>query len=411
MVYPIVIIGAGVAGLIAAQHLEKAGQEVLLIDREDRAGGKLLTDQLQGFQLDRGFQVLLTEYKEAKRYLDFSNLSLRFFEPGAIVHGKDKTIQLYDPLRDWGKVIPMLFSEIGTLTDKYLIWKLTQHLKSTPEDLFFLEEQASTLDFLRSYGFSDLIIEQFFRPFFGGIFLENQLATPSAMFRFVFKKFSEGKAAIPQNGMEAIPTQLFQKLTNTKCWFNQLVEKVEGHSIYFANREPIKFDRLIIATDPYHLINGLSNQAIDYHSTLNLYYELKASPLDRNAIGLVADSGNLINNYCVISDIASSYGNGVNHLLSITLKDTVEWSEDLPDRVQSAFQFLFPRKPLEFKFLSHYHIAKALPKLDRLAYDFPPTQFRLNEHIYLAGDHLLNASLDAAMRSGRRAAEALLGAK
>ena len=406
---PIVIIGAGIAGLIAAYHLEEAGFSPVIIDQNDRCGGRIRTDQKEGFRLDQGFQVLLTAYQEAQRYLDLEALDLCHFEPGAVVYNNNKKFQLYDPLRDWTKGPAMLFSGIGTLKDKYLIWKLTQQLKATSEDLLFGSGQKPTIAFLKDFGFSSTIISQFFIPFFGGIYLENELNTPSPMFKFVFKKFSTGSAAIPNQGIEAIPQQLKSKLKKTRFIFDAHVEKIEGTQLLIQNQDAISFDRLIIAADPFRIVPGLANQVLSYHSTLNLYFTTSQISMDRKVIGLIPDPTFQTNNFCVISDIASGYGNGKDQLISVSLKDSVEWVAETPKVIANEIKRItgIQNPP---KFLHHYHIKQALPVIDQLAYDFTPTQFRLTDRIYLAGDHLLNASLDAAMRSGRRAAEALLGA-
>jgi protoporphyrinogen oxidase len=194
----IYIIGAGISGLIAAYELEQAGFSPILLESDKAVGGRVRTDYQDGYLMDRGFQVLLTAYPEAQRYLDYDALKLKKFDPGAIILKPGNLFTIHDPLRSPLKIVSMAFSSVGTFMDKIRIFKLTQSLKRKSVEEIFQEPSKTTLQFLRDYGFSEKIIENFFMPFFKGIFLENDLETSSRMFNFVFKMFSMGHAAVPE---------------------------------------------------------------------------------------------------------------------------------------------------------------------------------------------------------------------
>ena len=76
----------------------------------------------------------------------------------------------------------------------------------------FARPEKTTRDYLQEVPFSADIIERFFEPFFGGVFLERELVTSSRFFEFLFRMFSAGDTAIPAAGMQQIPLQLAARL-------------------------------------------------------------------------------------------------------------------------------------------------------------------------------------------------------
>jgi hypothetical protein len=405
----ILIVGAGVAGLIAARHLEEAGYSPILIEAADEAGGRIRTDRVDGLRLDRGFQVLLTQYREARRYLDFDALDLRRFRPGAIIFSGDGRSVLGDPLREPAELFRTLWSPAGTLLDKWHIFRLSQSLKQMEvTEAFAGYESLPTETYLREYGFSDRIIERFFRPFFGGIFLENELRTPAAMFRFVFKMFAEGDAALPAEGIGAIPRQLADALRQTTFLYDSPAVAVEGRELRLANGKSLSFDALILACPPGELVPNLAGPALSWNRTVNLYFRAERAPLPGRHIALVADRDSPINNFCTLTEVAPAYAES-GALLSVTLKTGFSTLVEPPEVAHELRQRLRD-KHLELEFVRRYDIPLALPDLPTIYYEQAPEQTRLNDHLFLAGDHQLNGSLDAAMRSGRNAALGVIGA-
>jgi len=407
--HPIVIIGAGITGLIAAHELETAGHSPLILEASDRAGGRLRTDRRDsGFLLDRGFQVLLAKYEEAQHYLDYPALELNAFKPGAIVFSGNRRFSVTDPLRQPDQLLPMLRSPVGNLWDKWLVYRMTKRLKEQSPAEVFQGQAQSTMEYLRRTGFSQRMIQNFFQPFFGGIFLENDLRTDAAMFRFTYKMFSEGEATLPNAGIEAIPRQLKSKLQRTLIKYKTAVQRVEGHEITLDNGRKQPFSKLIIAADPQDILPGLQNQEQAWISTTTLYFRSDASPLESPTIGLVADTDSPINNFSVLTDVAPGYSLTEDTLVSVTLKDQFEEREDLADQVIREIQRRSGKPELKMELLARYDIPHALPEVEKPVYDRPNTEINIAPDIFLAGDYLLNASLDAAMRSGRNAARAAI---
>lgn len=394
------IIGAGVSGLVAAIELEKAGVKPVILERSDRIGGRLKTDDKDGYILDHGFQVLLTEYPAAKRYLDFSALDLKRFLPGAVVFKNKKAHTIGDPLRHMSFCWATAFSSIATLGDKWKVLQLANSLKSKTIASIFNEAETTTLDYLQQYGFSQKIIDNFFRPFYSGIFLEPNLQTSSRMFCFVFKMFSEGHAAVPAVGIQAISEQLQAQLELTEIRLNTTVEKVEDGKITLAGGNTLDSDCTIIATDPTSMLSGYKQRAVEWHSCYNLYFEVPKSTLKQPIIGLVAEADALINNLHFPTDLVSM---DEWVLLSVTVVKAHDLDEKaLAKRIE---QELAQYCNISYaSFLKMYPIQRALPVLSDLQYAPDARSIRYSDQILLAGDYLANASLNAAMEAGRLAA-------
>ena len=396
------IIGGGISGLIAARVLEEHGLSATIIEATDRLGGRVKTDVVDGYNLDHGFQVLLTAYPAAKKYLDFDALALQEFLPGSAIFKNGKQKIIGDPLRNLSLLIPTLFSEIGTVNDKLKILALNRRLKKKSIQNIFAEKEQTTLAYLENIGFSETIITDFFIPFFSGIFLENKLDTSSRMFEFVYKMFGEGNAALPKDGIQAIPKQLFEKLKNTTCVFNTKVKSVENGSIILESGEIIKSNFTIIATQASGLVSNLKNQATLWKSCDTLYFEVTKREIRKPLIGLIAAPNALINNIFYHTSLQTS-ATATKELLSVTVVNRQNLTnKQLVAKVQKELKELCNIDSCTF--IKQYNIPMALPKLQDIQYEMLPSETRLTETIFLAGDTQLNGSLNAAMIAGERAA-------
>lgn len=403
----IFIIGAGMSGLIASFELEKAGFSPIILEATDKIGGRVKTDLVDGFLLDYGFQVLNTAYPEAKRYLNFQELRLKTFDPGAVIFDENDSYIITDPMRNPLKIVGMAFSKVGTFLDKVKMFTLTQELKKKTNDEIFNEPSIPTIQYLKEYGFSDLIISNFFKPFFRGIFLEKQLNTSSRMFEFVFKMFSLGQAAVPEKGMGEIPAMIHRQLSKTQILFSTPVDRVEGKSIHLKNGEILQADRIIIAVQPEQIMNQLQGQFAPAHRVTNLYFSTQKSFLLRPMIGLVSGD-HLVNNFVFMDDVSKAYSSNGRSLLSVSVLESNLGEKELIKAVQVELEGISGIKADYFKFVKAYSINYALPNLDDLKYRTPLTECKITDHVFLAGDYLLNGSLNAAMTSGRTAAEAVI---
>lgn len=399
-----IIIGAGVSGLIAAIELEKAGFSPTILEATDRVGGRVKSDLIHGAPFDHGFQVLLTAYPEAQRYLDYTKLDLINFLPGSVIFQNGKMEKFGDPLRDFSFLFSTTFTSLGSLKDKMLIFQLSQDLKKKSISKIFAEPEITTLRYLQNYGFSEKIIANFFQAFFAGIYLEEDLETSSRMFEFVYKMFSQGYAAVPRKGMQAIPDQLAAQLKNTTIRFNTPVRKITGHEIHLESKETLHADQIIIATEPSLFFDKKIDKPCHWKACYNIYFQTSQSVLKDKIIGLLPGKDTLLNNFHYLEDI---YGNqGSEFTLSVTVVKDHQLSEE--KMIAQVKKELLQYCHIETgEVLKIYSIPKALPDLSNLSYEPKRESVVLAPGIFCCGDQLANSSLNAAMASGRVAVDVL----
>lgn len=398
----IAIVGAGLSGLVAAINLEQAGFRPQIFEATDRVGGRVKTDYRDGYTFDRGFQVLLTQYPAAQKYLNYDLLELKKFYSGAVIYNKGHQDKIGDPLRQFSLLLPTLSSRIGSLADKLKVLKLNTELKKKSFDDIFLTEEKTTLQYLKDYGFSEDIIHNFFKPFFTGIFLEHELNTSSRKFEFVYKMFGKGSAGIPKKGIQAIPNQLMAQLKHTKIHFNTPVKSIQDQEISFENGSTERFDYVIIATEASPLVPNLKNQHTLWKSVDNYYLSVKQRAFKEPMIALIADDEALVNNiYYVTKPTAEE------HLLSVSIVKPHDLSkEELKEKITHDLKNFAGIDAVDFK--QFYRIEKALPIMQTVHYMLPKSETQLKDQVFLAGDHLANGSLNAAMLNGESAAQAVI---
>lgn len=400
--YNIYIIGAGVSGLIAAKVLEEHGYSPVIFEASDRAGGRIKTDVTGSYKLDVGFQVLLTEYPAAQKHLDFDALKLIKFKPGSVIFNGGKPTVLGDPMRDISLLYCTVTSTSATIADKLKVALLAIKLMRKPVTEIFTSPEKTTLAYLQDFGFSDKIINNFFKPFFSGIFLEPNLHTSSRMFEFIFKMFGKGYAALPENGIEEIPKQLVKSLKRTTFRYNCFVEEITDTSITLQSGEILKPHYTVVATDSAKLIKDVPRKEIKWNSCHNFYFDTDGRVIDKAMIGLIPHPDALINNVHYPTGLTKKSSSG-QQLLSVTVvKDHNLTDEGLINKVKEDLQKYCGITTS--RLIKKYNIPKALPALNNLKYDLPIAETRLTDTIFMVGDTLLNGSLNAAMLSGETAA-------
>ncbi|MBM3847667.1 MAG: FAD-dependent oxidoreductase, partial [Verrucomicrobia bacterium] len=323
----VLIVGGGLAGLSCAIRLHQAGIRAQIFEADDGVGGRVRTDRLDGFLLDRGFQVFLDAYPEAGNLLDKGNLDLRAFKPGALIHQPSGMCRVMDVFREPRQLIQSARAPVGSFADKLRVAGLRWRLMRRSTDEIARHEDMTTENYLKRAGFSAAMIDGFFRSFYGGIFLERALQTSSRMFEFTFKMFSQGNATLPARGMGEIPRQLASRLPLDAIHLNARVTKIQPGTITLESSEQFHGDAVVVATDASTaegLLSGSGNTGTSWRPVTCLYFAASRSPMGEAIIALNGTGSGLVNNVCVPSDLAPDYAPPGRALVSVSVLGKVD---------------------------------------------------------------------------------------
>ena len=407
-----VVVGAGLAGLSCAHQLEMAGKSVVVLEASDGVGGRVRSDIVDGFVLDRGFQVLLAAYPEAKRQLDYAGLDLRSFDPGALVQRGPKRWRVSDPFRRIDGVLASAIAPVGTPFDKARVALLRRAVRDGSLDQLWRRADTPTIEKLRALKFSTQMIDRFFRPLFGGVLLDQDLQASSRMFEFVFRMFSEGESVLPARGMQAIPDQLASRLRTGSIRLNSRVAAVEPGRVTLVDHGAINADVIVVATEGPQAAKLLGDAipAPGSRPVSCLYFAADQAPVSERLIVLNGDGATAgpINNLCVPSVIAPAYAPPGKHLVSVSVLGSHSTSDDkeLLATVATQLRNWFGPDVDRWDHLRTYHIAHAQPEQASLSPHERPVF--VAPGLFVCGDHRDQASINGALTSGRRAAEAVL---
>ncbi|BBM82376.1 NAD(P)/FAD-dependent oxidoreductase [Candidatus Uabimicrobium amorphum] len=400
--YDVVIIGAGLAGLGAALSLHEKNVKFLLLESSDSVGGRVKTDNIDGFLLDRGFQVFQTSYPEAQRVLDYNDLRLGKFINGALVRVGDKFERAIDPIRHPQHIFSAVGNKVGNLGDKIRTLLIRFKICQGKTQDIFSRREMTTMEYLKSVGFSDKMIERFYRPFLSGVFLERELETSSRKFEFVFRMLSLGSASLPQNGMAAIPQQMANRLPQDSIRFNSRVSRVDGKYIELEGGERIKAENILFATDAvsaHELDDKVASHT--YSEAQCVYFKSPVAPITESILVLNGNKGGVVNTLCVPSVVASGYAPQGQHLISLTVTQDME-DEELLAKIREEMRTWFGEQVDKWEHLKTYRIERAIPFMSS---GISQKKSHVADHVYCCGDYMDMPSINGAMLSGRRAAE------
>ena len=421
----IVIVGAGLAGLVCARELARRGvREFLLLEAEEEPGGRVRSRRTaEGFVLDRGFQVLLDSYPAVRRHLDIPALAPRYFESGAILHDDGRSWTVAHPLRHPADAPAGAFGTMFPTADKVRLVALVAELLATPDGSLLAETASdgdvSAAHFLWNRGFSSVIIERFFRPFFGGVFLDNKLGTSAALLRYYLKKFATGRALVPARGMGEIPKQLAASLPPGTLRLGCRVESIErlgdrAAAVRTAGGERIECDRVLLATEAPAAARLLDRPRLAGPPPLGttvLYFASAASLYERAMLALPAGRARLVRHFVQLTNVAPEYAPAGVHLVAATVLDPRGLDDPaLFAQARREMAGCYPGAhdltPLTVVRVPYGQRQQPAGFLREVAP--PPTETFL-DNVWLAGGQTTACSIQATMVSGEKAAAVLAG--
>jgi phytoene dehydrogenase-like protein len=400
----VIVVGAGLAGLSAARTLQAAGRRVRVLEASDGVGGRVRTDVVDGFRLDRGFQVLLTAYPEVQRSLDLPALRLQRFDPGASVYVGGRFHTVGDPFRQPSTALSTVMAPIGSVADKLRIARLRAQVRRGDVRELLRGHDVPTVEALRERGFSETMIDRFFRPLFGGIQLDPTLGTSARMFDVIFRMLASGDSAVPAEGMGAIPAQLAAGLAPGTVRLNTPVSAVDGTTVRLADGDTLRADAVVVATEGPAASQLLGLPSVGSKSAACVWFAAPSAPTAGKFVVLDGAASGPVLNVAVMSNVAPGYAPEGQHLVAAAIPSYDE-SADLHAAARAQLRGWWGPQVDGWRHLRTDRIPHGQP--DQAPPLHPKRRVSLGGGLFVCGDHRDTGSIQGAMFSGRRCGEAV----
>ncbi|CAB5135809.1 hypothetical protein D3OALGB2SA_3924 [Olavius algarvensis associated proteobacterium Delta 3] len=406
----VVIIGGGIAGLSCARRLNTEGIPFTVLEASDRIGGRVKTDRHDGFLLDHGFQVLQTAYPEAKRVLDYRQLDLHAFAPGAMFQIAGRRFTVADPLRRPRDVIGTITAPIGTFVDRIRLARLTHRVTTEGFEDLFQQPESTAMQFLQAEGFSKTMIARFFVPFFGGVCLDPEIRASSRVLQYVLRMFAQGDVALPAMGMEQIPRQLASDLPAEILRTNVRVRQIADNAVTMEDGSVLSPRAIVVATEGPEAdrLLGIPRSRGSISETC-LYFSCDRAEWHPPFLVLDADGTGPINNVAFPSAVSPAYAPSGKTLVSVVVLGHPDAGEShLLFRVKDQLVDWFGSEAAAWEHLATFRMVHALPDQSPPTAD-PNTPIPMvRPGLFVAGEHGSLPGIQWAMLSGRKAAEAVI---
>lgn len=412
--FDVVVVGAGLAGLACARELCTAGRDVLLLEADERPGGRVRTDLLDGYRLDRGFQVLLTGYPALARYPELAGLDVQAFAPGVIVHDRQRRRRLADPRRAPLQALAGLGSGVVTVGDVPRLLAWSAHLLRGDGSHLARDDATSTARLLARRGFSSRLRDGVFRPFLAATFLDGELATSSRLTELVFRSLLRGDVGVPAKGMQALPDLLATGLPAGTLRTSTRVTSVAPGGVLTADGEHLTAQQVVVATSASvaaQLLSGGSAPGfLPSRGSTTWYLRAPSEPGTGRDLVLGDGRSGPVRTLATMSAVAPSYAPGGGDALVSVMHHGIDTGAAMQAAVQGQLRVWFGASVDDWEVLAVYPIPEALPRQEASDLVSLARTVAVAEGLWVCGDHRDTASIQGALVSGRRTAEAILAA-
>jgi phytoene dehydrogenase-like protein len=399
----VLVVGAGVAGLACARDLLEAGLGVQVLEASDEVGGRMRSDRVEGFVVDRGFQVFNTSYPQVRRRLVLKDLGLRPFTPGVLVHGPEGRLRFSDPTRRPRTLPDLLPGRLAGPRDLAALGVLSARDMLVPPRRLKRTADTTTRTALAQAGISDDLVERFFRPFLSGVFLEDELVTSGRVFHLVWRSMLRGTLCLPAHGVGAVPRALAAALPTGTVRLDTPVERLTGAGVLTAGGRELPARAVVVASGPGTVAALLPDVDLPAYRVVTTYWHVAPrSPLGEPT--LLVDTRRRFLNTCVLSDVVPEYAPAGHALIATSvLGHDVEGRES---RVREAVGEAYGTGTDDWQLLTVRTVEDALPAMA------PPQPLSRTSRVgpgrYVCGDHRATGSVQGALASGARAAREVL---
>ncbi len=423
---PVVVIGAGFAGLCCARELHRAGVPVLVLESELQVGGRVRTERDdEGFLIDRGFQVMLSSYPALQRQADLDALGAAPFDSGAMIWSGRRRVPLAHPLRHPGAVLRDLTSTVFPAADKLRLaaWALAIFRKSWPSAANVANDEPtdrSAVEALRDRGFSEAFIDRFARPFWGGILLDRSLSPSAGVLEFTLRMFLGGSGVLPREGLGAVPAAIAADLPDGAIrtgarvaalrWEEDAVTGVE-----LDGGERITASAVVVATDPPTAaeLTGIGTIPTDPVGCVTVFLSGRTDPGVGKLLVLDGTGARSVNHIAPLSTVQPSYAPAGSHLIAAVMlgDDALEASDGELSRRALADVGLMLGQPEGWSVRHIVRVPFALYRQDPGVHRRLPDAATGTRGLFLASDATVDASVNGALISGESAARSVRAAR
>jgi phytoene dehydrogenase-like protein len=400
---PVVVVGAGLAGLACAQRLCRSGVDVSVLEAADAVGGRVRTDVIDGFRCDRGFQLLNPAYPALKRVVDPAQLDLRPFRAGVVVaHDRDRST-LADPTRVPTRWRATLSAPMGPLSEKvrFAGWAARSLL---PIRALLARTDRSLAEDLDAHRITGDLRRGVVEPFLAGVLAEQDGATSANFVALLIRSFVLGTPAVPSLGVGRFPEAVAATVPAGTVRLNTRVERVTPRAVYTADEE-IAARAVVVATDPSAAARLTDRPPTPMKALTTFWHASAEPPTTEPFLHLDADRRGPVINTAVMTAVAPSYAPAGRSLVATTTLGA-DGSPAAEQAARRQAALVYGVDARDWELVTTHVIPEALPV------QAPPLVVRrpiaTPEGIYVAGDHRDTASIQGALVSGRRAATAVL---